>query len=169
MIASLDILCSESFKLKIKVTRGNIGKYFEAHKRISKIFYYPLIYTFYYIYYISWPPQKPSSPLSYILNVRSLIQGEQFFRGKVFKGKILQKVRLRKLNKKQFPLINNDVFVAPDGVFEAFVVIPDDLTMDNDECIYSVKQSKIWLSKRILILLFYIVAFVCFFCFFLKD
>ena len=79
-----------------------------------------------------------------------------YLKGKVFQGKVFQKVRLRKLNKKQFQLINNDIFVVSDGVFEAFVSIPYDLTMDNDECIHSVKQSNIRLNKRILILLFYL-------------
>ena len=41
---------------------------------------------------------------------------------KYFWEKYLQKLRSRKSNKKQFQLINRDVFVTPDEVFEAFMM-----------------------------------------------
>ena len=63
---------------------------------------------------------------------------------KYFWGKYLQKVRSRKSNKKQFQLINRDVFVAPDEVFEAFIGFDDELAMDNNEHLLLIEQSRIF-------------------------
>ena len=62
---------------------------------------------------------------------------------KYFRGKYLQKVRSRKSNKNQFQLINRDVFVAPDKVFEAFIGFDDDLAIDNNEYLHLIEQSRI--------------------------
>ena len=56
----------------------------------------------------------------------TLNSGEKYFR-----GKYLQKVRARRSNKKQFQLINRDVFVTADEVFDAFVGFDDELAIDN--------------------------------------
>ena len=80
----------------------------------------------------------------------------------MFQKEVLQKVQLIKLNKKQIQLINNNVFVASDRLFEVFVGIPDGLTINNFECNHSVKRYKILLNRHILVLLFYAVAFVLF-------
>ena len=58
-------------------------------------------------------------------------------------GNYLQKVRPRKSNKKQFQLINRDVFFAPDEVFEAFIGFDDELAMDNNEYLLLIEQSRI--------------------------
>ena len=63
---------------------------------------------------------------------------------KYFRGKDLQKVRSRKSNKKSFQLINRDVFVAPDEVFEAFIGFDDELLIDNNEYLHLLEQSRIW-------------------------
>ena len=62
---------------------------------------------------------------------------------KYFQGKYLRKVRSRKSNKKQFQLINRDVFVTPDEVFEAFIGFDDELAMDNTEYLLLIEQSRI--------------------------
>ena len=61
---------------------------------------------------------------------------------KYFQGKYLQKVQSRKSNKKQFQLINRDVFVAPDEVFEAFIGFDDELAMDNNEYLFLIEQCR---------------------------
>ena len=68
----------------------------------------------------------------------TLNSGEKYFR-----GKYLQKVQSRKSNKKQFQLINRDVFVTPDEVFEAFTGFGDGLAIDNNEYPHLIEQSKI--------------------------
>ena len=62
---------------------------------------------------------------------------------KYFCGKYLQKLRSRKSNKKQFQLINRDVFVTPDEVFEPFIAFNDELAMDNNEYLLLIEQSRI--------------------------
>ena len=49
---------------------------------------------------------------------------------KYFPEKYLQNVRSRKSNKKQFQLINRNVFVTPDQVFEALSGFHDNLAID---------------------------------------
>ena len=68
----------------------------------------------------------------------TLSSGEKYFR-----GKFLRKVRSRKSNKKQFQLINNDVFVTPDKIFEVFIGFDDELTIDNNEYLHSFEHSRI--------------------------
>ena len=63
---------------------------------------------------------------------------------KYFRGKYLQNERSRKSNKKQFQLINRDVFVTPDEVFEPFIAFNDELAMDNNEYLLLIEQSRIW-------------------------
>ena len=64
-------------------------------------------------------------------------------REKHFWGKYLQNVRSRKSNKKQFQMIDRDLFVSPDEVFEAFIGFDDELTMDNNEYLLLIEQSRI--------------------------
>ena len=63
---------------------------------------------------------------------------------KYFRGKYLQKVQSRKSNKKQFQLMNSDVFVTPDEVFEAFIGFDDQLAIDNNEYLHLIEHSRIW-------------------------
>ena len=62
---------------------------------------------------------------------------------KYFQGKYLQKVQLRNSNKKRFQLINRNVFVTPDEVFEAFIGFVDELAIDNNEYLHLMEQSRI--------------------------
>ena len=62
---------------------------------------------------------------------------------KYFRGKYLQKVRSRKSNKNQVQLINSDVFVTPDEVFEAFIGSDDELAIDNNEYLHLIEHSRI--------------------------
>ena len=39
----------------------------------------------------------------------------------------------KKTNEKQFKILEKDVYVIPDEIFEAFVGIANDLTMNDDE------------------------------------
>ena len=68
----------------------------------------------------------------------TLSSGEKYFR-----GKYLQKVRSRKPNKKQFQLINSDVFVTPNEVFEAFIGFDDELAIDSNKYLHLIEQSRI--------------------------
>ena len=58
----------------------------------------------------------------------TLNSGEKYFLGKY----------LQKSNKKQFQLMNRDVFVTTDEVFEAF--IDDKLAIDNNEYLCLIEQ-----------------------------
>ena len=59
LMGSLDILCFNSFNLKNKIVKIERKKIFGGPSKVLKN--------------ISWPPQKPSGPPSYILNVQSLM------------------------------------------------------------------------------------------------
>ena len=59
-----------------------------------------------------------------------------------FQEKYLQKVRLRKPNKKQFQLINRNI-VTQDEVFEAFIRFDDELAIDKNEYLHLNEQSRI--------------------------
>ena len=61
-----------------------------------------------------------------------LNSGEKYFRG----------VRSSKSSKKHFQLINRDI-VTPDEVFEAFVGFDDELSIDNNEYLHLIEQSRI--------------------------
>ena len=69
----------------------------------------------------------------------TLNSGENYFQ-----GKLLQRVRSRKWNIKQFHLINKDVFVIPVEVFEAFIGFDDELMIDSNEFLHLIEQSRIW-------------------------
>ena len=62
---------------------------------------------------------------------------------KYFRAKYLQKVRARKLTKKQFQLISRDVFVTPDEVFEAFIGFDEELAVANNEYLALTEQFRI--------------------------
>ena len=66
-----------------------------------------------------------------------LNSGEKYFR-----GEYLHKVRSSKSSKKHFQLINRDI-VTPDEVFEAFVGFDDELSIDNNEYLHLIEQSRI--------------------------
>ena len=53
----------------------------------------------------------------------------------------LQKVRSKKTNKKQLKVLRRGKYVTPDQIFEAFVGIPDDLTI-NDEYLQLIERLK---------------------------
>ena len=48
------------------------------------------------------------------------------------KGKYLQKTRSRNINRKQFKYVEEDVYLTPDEIFEAFVEIDESLSISND-------------------------------------
>ena len=48
------------------------------------------------------------------------------------------------MNKKQFKIVEKDVYVTPDEIFEAFVGIADDLTMNDDEYLQFIERSKMY-------------------------
>ena len=48
----------------------------------------------------------------------------------------------KKTNKKQFKILEKDVYVTPDEIFEAFERITDDLTMNDDEYLRLIERSK---------------------------
>ena len=52
------------------------------------------------------------------------------------------KVRSKETNKKQFKIQEKDKYVRPDQIFEAFVGIADDLTMNDDEYLQLIESSK---------------------------
>ena len=51
------------------------------------------------------------------------------------KGFYLQKSRSKNINIKNFSIINYDVYVTPDEIFEPFVEIPNDVIMNSDQMI----------------------------------
>ena len=57
-----------------------------------------------------------------------ILQGEYYL-----KGVYLQKARSKDSKKKKFSILDIDVYVRPDEVFETFVEINDDLCMNIDE------------------------------------
>ena len=69
----------------------------------------------------------------------TVLYGEMFFT-----GKYLQRLdkKKKKTNKKQFKILEKDVYVTPDEIFEAFVRIADDLTMNDDEYLQLIERSK---------------------------
>ena len=54
----------------------------------------------------------------------------------------LRKVRSKKTNKKQFKILEKGKYIMPDQIFEAFVRIGDDLTMNNDKYLQLIERSK---------------------------
>ena len=54
----------------------------------------------------------------------------------------LQKVRSKKTNKKQFKILEKGKYVTPDQIFEAFMGIADDLTINDDEYLQLIERSK---------------------------
>ena len=48
----------------------------------------------------------------------------------------------KKTNKKQFKILEKNVYVTPDKVFEAFMGIVDDLTMNDDEYLQLIERPK---------------------------
>ena len=67
----------------------------------------------------------------------TVLDGEIFFA-----EKYLRQIRLKKTNKKQFKILEKDVHVTGDKIFEAFVRIADDLTMNDDEYLQLIERSK---------------------------
>lgn len=56
----------------------------------------------------------------------SVLDGENFFSGKYFK-----KFRSKETNKKRFQILEIDVYVMPDEIFESFVGTGDNAAMYN--------------------------------------
>ena len=54
----------------------------------------------------------------------------------------LQKVRSKKWSKKQLKILEKGKYVMPDQIFEAFVGIGNDLTMNNDKYLQPIERSK---------------------------
>ena len=52
------------------------------------------------------------------------------------------KDQIKKTNKKQFKILEKDLYVKPDEIFEAFLGIADDLIMNDDEYLQLIKRSK---------------------------
>ena len=48
----------------------------------------------------------------------------------------------KKQNKKQFKILEKGKYVMPDQIFEAFVRITDDLTMNDDEYLQIIERFK---------------------------
>ena len=58
--------------------------------------------------------------------------GHVVFPGELYlKGKYLVKTRSKNIKKKQFKILEDPVLISPDELFEHFLDISDDLTMDN--------------------------------------
>lgn len=60
---------------------------------------------------------------------------------KYFWGKYLPKLRFKKSNKKQFQLINRDVLVTPNEIFETSIGFDDELAIYNNERLHLTEQS----------------------------
>ena len=59
--------------------------------------------------------------------------GHVVFPGELYlKGKYLVKTRSKNIKKKQFKILEESVLISPDELFEHFLDISDDLTMDNN-------------------------------------
>ena len=65
----------------------------------------------------------------------------------------LQNVRSKKKNKKQFTILEKGKYVTTDQIFEAFVGIADDLTMNDDEYLQLIERSKMQTYKCCMIIL----------------
>ena len=60
-----------------------------------------------------------------------------FFRGNTYK-----RSDKKRTNKKQFKILEKDVYVTPDEIFEVFVGTANDLTMNDDEYLQLIERSK---------------------------
>ena len=67
----------------------------------------------------------------------NLMKGELYFR-----GNYLQLVRSKKMSNKQFKIIEKDVIISPEEVFETFIDVQEDLTMAVDSYLALVGQAK---------------------------
>ena len=59
----------------------------------------------------------------------------------------------KKQNKKQFKILEKGKYVMPDQIFEAFVRITDDLTMNDDEYLQIIERLKMYTYKCCMIVL----------------
>ena len=67
----------------------------------------------------------------------NIMQGEFYFRGNYF-----QLVRSKKISNKQFKIIEKDVIISPEEVFETFIDVQEDLAMAVDYYLALVGRAK---------------------------
>ena len=67
----------------------------------------------------------------------NIMKGELHFR-----GNYVQLVRSKKISNKQFTIIEKDVIISPEEVFETFIDVQDDLTMAVDYYLALVGRAK---------------------------
>ena len=67
----------------------------------------------------------------------NIMEGELYFR-----GNYLQLVRSKKISNKQFKIIEKDVIISPEEVFETFIDVQEDLTMAVDYYLALVGRAK---------------------------
>ena len=65
------------------------------------------------------------------------MKGELYFR-----GNYLQLVRSKKISNKQFKVIENDVIISSEEVFETYIDVQKDLTMADDYYLALVGRAK---------------------------
>ena len=58
----------------------------------------------------------------------------------VFKGILVAEEYVKNINIKNFSILNYDVYLTPDEIFEPFVEIPNDLTMNSDAYLKLLKR-----------------------------
>ena len=69
--------------------------------------------------------------------------GHNIMEGKLyFRGNYLQLVRSKKISNKQFKIIEKDVIISPEEVFETFIDVQEDLTMAVDYYLALVGRAK---------------------------
>ena len=59
-----------------------------------------------------------------------------------FQGNYLQLVRSKKISNKQFKIIEKDVVISPEELFETFIDVQEDLTMAVDYYLALVGRAK---------------------------
>ena len=59
-----------------------------------------------------------------------------------FRGNFLRQVRSKKISNKQFKIIEKDVIISPEEVFETFIDAQEDLTMTVDYYLALVGRAK---------------------------
>ena len=82
------------------------------------------IYSFLFPYPISSLLMSDKMSDNYGHNI---MEGELYFR-----GNYLQLVRSKKISNKQFKIIEKDVIISPEEVFETFIDVQENLTMAVD-------------------------------------
>ena len=62
--------------------------------------------------------------------------------GLYFRGNYIQLIKSKKISNKQFKIIEKDVIISPEEVFETFIDVQEDLTMVVDYYLALEKRAK---------------------------